>query len=157
MHSMRLDSKNVILLVTRDYWVIMDLRILNKMGFIASWHFFYIRTLLLCCSYIWMVIAEWTVGVRVKLQCVSNSYSLYFILSFVLDFFTRIKKSFNFVYFLYKNIITYITIHISTNRKINMIIKLINLNWNDKMTLILQWKIFYIITLNIKWKEYKNI
>ena len=39
---------------------------------------------------------------------------------------TRIKETINFTCFLYKNTITYTTNHISTNRKTNNRIKLIN-------------------------------
>lgn len=39
---------------------------------------------------------------------------------------TRIKKTFNFVYFQNKNIITHTPNHISTNRKINFALKIEN-------------------------------
>ena len=53
-------------------------------------------------------------------------YSLCFILSIILTLCTQINETINFVYFLYKNTITYKPNHISTNRKINYCIKLIN-------------------------------
>ena len=53
-------------------------------------------------------------------------YSFGFILNVILTLCTRIKETINFVYFLYKNTITYTSNHISTNRKINYCIKLIN-------------------------------
>ena len=53
-------------------------------------------------------------------------YSICFILSVILTLCIQIKETINFVYFLYKNTITYTSNHISTNRKINYCIKLIN-------------------------------
>ena len=53
-------------------------------------------------------------------------YFLCFILSVVLDLCTQIKETINFACFLYKNTITYTPNHISTNRKTNNIIQLIN-------------------------------
>ena len=53
-------------------------------------------------------------------------YSLCFILVVVLGLCTRIKKTYNFVYFENKNTITYTPNHISTNRKIKWRIFLIN-------------------------------
>ena len=44
----------------------------------------------------------------------------------ILTLCTQIKETINFVYFIYKNTITYTPNHISTNKKINNRIKLIN-------------------------------
>ena len=69
----------------------------------------------------------------------SITYSLCFILNVLLILCTHIKETINFVYFLYKNTITYTPNHILTNRKINCWIKLINfaLHGKSKTTLIL--------------------
>jgi len=56
----------------------------------------------------------------------SPNISLCFILSVVLGLRTRTKETINFVHFLYKTIITNTPNHVSTNRKIDYWIKLIN-------------------------------
>ena len=53
-------------------------------------------------------------------------YSLRFRFFIILDFFTQIKKTFNFIYLFDKNIIINTLNHISTNQKINKNIKSIN-------------------------------
>ena len=64
-------------------------------------------------------------------------YSVCFILSVVLDLCTRIKETIKFTCFLYKNTITYTPNNISTNRKTNNRIKLINFALKTETTLIL--------------------